>query len=315
LNDEGDIDYYPFGMEMDMQTTQVGTSNDYTYNGKEMNSDFGLNLSDYGARWYDASIGRWHSIDPLAEKYTLFSPYNYVANNPMKFIDPDGKSHILYLVFKKGDKSAKKISKRTQKAINENDINLTVQVLYVGKDGLGEDYKSKLDKTDALTFVGSESFVEEMYGDEISIGVADERVGYINVDGIRKETKHATSHIARGILHEGLGHPLGGGGHPDEGRTRGARYKKYYSPMEEQNVMTSGNNTIWSKDPFKTGGIKFLNDDLRIINKAIPKTRIVKHPLTGGEVELNPVTQDNFTRRLNAPKKTPISGPKLVPTR
>ncbi|MGK0391289.1 MAG: RHS repeat-associated protein [Maribacter sp.] len=92
MNDEGDIDYYPFGMEMDIQTTQVGTSNDYTYNGKEMNSDFGLNLSDYGARWYDASIGRWHSVDPLAEMYGSFSTYNYVLNNPMNAIDPNGMS-------------------------------------------------------------------------------------------------------------------------------------------------------------------------------------------------------------------------------
>jgi RHS repeat-associated protein len=94
LNDEGDIDYYPFGMEMDIETTQVGTSNDYTYNGKEMNADFGLNLSDYGARWYDASIGRWHSVDPLAELYDSYSPYNYVANNPIRNIDPDGMKII-----------------------------------------------------------------------------------------------------------------------------------------------------------------------------------------------------------------------------
>lgn len=79
-------------MEHDYQSTQVGTPNDYTYNGKELNDDFQLNLHDYGARWYDASIGRWHSVDPLAEKYSMMSPYNYVANNPVNFIDMRGDS-------------------------------------------------------------------------------------------------------------------------------------------------------------------------------------------------------------------------------
>ena len=65
-------------------------SNDYAYNGKEFNEDFGLNLSDYGARWYDAALGRWGAVDPLAEKYSGLTPYSYVAANPIRLIDPNG---------------------------------------------------------------------------------------------------------------------------------------------------------------------------------------------------------------------------------
>ncbi|MDP3912713.1 MAG: RHS repeat-associated core domain-containing protein, partial [Bacteroidota bacterium] len=84
--------YFPFGMKMTPYLCQTTTDNKYLYNGKELQTDFGLNWYDYGARFYDPSLGRWYSVDPLAEKYRRWSPYNYGVDNPMRFIDPDGMS-------------------------------------------------------------------------------------------------------------------------------------------------------------------------------------------------------------------------------
>jgi RHS repeat-associated protein len=68
----------------------------YGFNGKEKDKDIAADNYDFGARIYDGRIGRWLSVDPLQAKYPGLSPYNFVANSPVLYVDPDGRIIRIY---------------------------------------------------------------------------------------------------------------------------------------------------------------------------------------------------------------------------
>ena len=71
------------------------TAQKFGYNGKELNEELGLNWQDYGARNYMPDLGRWTTMDPLAEKFYNDSPYHMAANNPIVFMDYNGEDYVL----------------------------------------------------------------------------------------------------------------------------------------------------------------------------------------------------------------------------
>ena len=92
VDEEGTVEevnhYYPFGGVF----SSTGDAQPYKYNGKELDSKGGLDWYDYGARMYDAALGRFMKTDRFSEKYVSLSPYQYGANNPVNNIDVNGDS-------------------------------------------------------------------------------------------------------------------------------------------------------------------------------------------------------------------------------
>jgi RHS repeat-associated protein len=91
-------DYYPFGMQIKQTSTEVSNplANKYLYNGKEFQSELGLDWYDYGARMYNPAIGRFGIKDRLTELYPSLNPYQYTANNPIRFVDINGDYIDIY---------------------------------------------------------------------------------------------------------------------------------------------------------------------------------------------------------------------------
>ena len=120
-------DYYPYGERCPESTYAVSSVNRYKFNGKEEQTVGDLGMLDYGARMYQAGIGRWFVSDPLAEKYYSVSPYAYCGNDPINRVDPTGmiwedKKEIERLkaqIAKKMESIKKDMAKTTQQLATE----------------------------------------------------------------------------------------------------------------------------------------------------------------------------------------------------
>lgn len=91
--------YDPFGMKHQGYNNVISSlgnsiAQKLKNTGKELQDNYSLNWLDYGARFYDAAIGRWHVMDPMAEKYVNQTPYNYCSNNPVNLVDLFGQDVI-----------------------------------------------------------------------------------------------------------------------------------------------------------------------------------------------------------------------------
>ena len=212
--------YYPFGLEIN--TTTASPKNEYLYNKKELQEETGL--YDYGWRQYDPVIGRWTTIDELAEKYAALSPYIYVADNPIKNTDPDGKR----IIFAPGTTAAyKKEFAQAVKYLNAHGAGRMLAKLQARKEVVMIGMGGKDNANGTFSIKKSEIFWDPTEGVKTDKGVKLSPASVLN-----HETDHALDAVSNPTQHAENSKP---GSDPQ------------YDTKEEKRVITGSEQTTAKK--------------------------------------------------------------------
>jgi len=196
--------YYPFGLQQkgynDALSGNVNhTANRFGYGGKENNPELGLNWMDFDARNYDAALGRWMNIDPLADSYLNWSPYNYSFNSPIIFFDPTGLGPIY-------DKDGNLIGYEVEEgqgpsqiAEDLNTIGLQAEVTYLD---IVNSNPEEFEHIEDVNDINDEGFkkLDINPGDEISLSTIIDRENGITEDKILdSEISNAESDVENSV--------------------------------------------------------------------------------------------------------------------
>lgn len=209
----------------------------FQYNGKEIDEDLGLNWHDYGARRYDASLGRFMTLDPFAEKYSPQSVYAYAANNPIIYVDvfgmgpgdpPYTKNNVTFIHF-----DAPTIS-----VVNrQSGGTFTSAAIATDNSSVSNEYVVNMQQYETLTYKAKLQYVA---GSNIDVGdLQTQGLTIVNgevQEGGRTSNSYYVAQCADGSCQAGLGNPPAdskvgfGGGIPliVDGMAYGAK-KKYDS--------------------------------------------------------------------------------------
>ena len=273
--------------------------NKLKYNGKEeqrqeFSDGSGLEWLDYGARMYDNQIGRWMTVDPMAEKYNSLTPYNYCGNIPTFFTDPDGRD-----ILGETDEDRKFILDNLTKVFGENQFKFNGNKLeFIGKRRKikGEEKKEILDGV--LGIIGDDKIQFK-----ITKNVSEqEKIGTINPGN--GEVTDVSS-----LDEKGVKHPVGYVGDDDKKYTS-LTFGKFFVYLNQKTntslTFEEEQNNLPDYQLLSPPGVKLLapkrNPDGSTVNLASPTvTRFfhsIGHVLYDGQAQNKVITYENVVRGL-----------------
>lgn len=290
------IDYYAFGSPMVGRTFSLTNGYKFGFNGKENDNEVKGegNSIDFGARVHDPRIGRFLSLDPLAKKYPSLSNYSYSNNNPIFFIDVEGKYFtgnlgLVQDIVTKLEKIATPEAKQQVemiKKMNASDIEFNVQIAPLPdnmKRGVGgeTDFNFEKNRIDISVYTGgdnpysneSNGLHELKHGEQFIDGKLEfvkfgDKQGGIDSKELEIEAYKSGAVISNTELKdEGVPRII------DEGNVKQIVGDEYANIPSKVIPSIDKEDSKLSQDYYKSKGGNFMNRDLYVPNKEQQDTK------------------------------------------
>jgi len=209
------IEYVPFG-EVFLEEKNAKWNTPYLFTSKELDKETGMYY--FGARYQDPKLGIFISVDPLAEKYKGVSSYAYALNNPVKFIDPDGRSPFDWISYvgQSGqqqviyDETVKSRQQAEAKYKNVTDVFKSGSITGAAPDG-NTSYSYQLNGNGSVTNVFTNESIEKGFTTPQGTYIGENIDHFGKLASLASNSGDVAVVVGTVMVFTGVGAPIGAG--------------------------------------------------------------------------------------------------------